>query len=292
MKKLRVLCSILLLVVGIMVISPVAAVLAQDGEEEVVEELTISSKHPKIEVTLGEKAEFEVELKYGGDILGDPRVFDLTVTGPKDWLTEITPKYPKDKKISAIQLLPGFQVGEQILVHAFPAYWLKPEPGEYTITLDAVSGDLKKSFNLTVEITATYQLDLVPTSERFSVPATAGRDNFFSIEIQNNGSAPIDEIKLSSSKPEEWTIEFTPNRVDSLPSFDFQTIDVNIKPPPRTIAGDYQITLMATGEQATATSLVVRVTVETPTVWAWVGIIIVVIVVAGLVITFRQFSRR
>jgi len=294
MKKARLIFCFILLLTGILVISQAAAVFAQDEEEKepIPPSVTITSKYPTVEVKSPEKAEFEVELKFGGDILGDPRVFDLIVTGPKDWLTEITPKYPKDKKISSIQLLPGFQVGEQILVHALPAYWIKPEPGDYTITLQAVSEDLSASIDLTTRVTAKYEVALLPTTERFSIPATAGKDNYFSIDLVNSGSAPIDEIKLSSSKPEEWTVVFTPNRVDSLPALDFQTIDVNVKPPPRTIAGDYQITLIATGEQATAESLKIRVTVQTPTIWAWVGIVIVIVVVVGLIITFRQFSRR
>jgi len=259
---------------------------------KIEEELEITAKYPKVEITSGEIAEFEVELKFIGEYGGVARVFDLVATAPKDWAVTITPSYPKDKKIASIQLLPGFGVGEKILVRTAPAYWLRPEPGEYPIILEATSGEVQGTFELTAVISAKYKLILVPTIERFNTPATAGKDNYFSIEVQNTGSTTIDDIKFSSSKPEDWTIKFEPNKVDTLPADDFQTIDVNIKPPPKTIAGDYVITLTASGNQTSADALDIRVMVETPTVWGWVGVIIVLAVIAGLVFIFRRFSRR
>jgi len=275
---------------GIVAISQPITVLAQD--ENVEESLEITAKYPKIEITSGETAEFEVELKLKGEIGGEARIFDLVVTAPKDWLTFISPTYPKDKKIASIQLLPGFGVGEKINVKVAPAYWLMPEPGDYPVTLEATSGELKSTYELTAVISAKYELILVPTIERFNTPATAGEDNYFSIEIYNTGSTTIDDIKFSSSKPEDWTIKFEPNKVDTLPADESQTIDVNIKPPKKTYAGDYVITLTASGNQASAGELDIRVMVETPTVWGWVGVAIVLVVVGGLVFIFRRFSRR
>jgi len=290
MKIARIVSCFLLLVVGIVAISQPSAVLAQD--ENIEAGLEISTKYPKVETTSGETAEFEVELKFKGEIGDEPRIFDLVVTAPKDWLTFISPVYPKDKKIASIQLLPGFSVGEKINIQVAPAYWLKPEPGDYKITLEATSGEVKGTYELTVVVTARYALILVPVTQRYDTKATAGKDNYFSIEVQNSGSAAIDDIKLSSSKPEDWAIKFSPDKVDSLAAGDFQTLDVNIKPPPKTIAGDYLITLIASGNKASAENISIRVTVETPTVWGWVGVIIVIIVIAGLVFTFRRFSRR
>ena len=290
MKIARIVSCFLLLVVGIVAISQPSTVLAQDKTIE--GELEIITKYPKVEIISGETAEFEVELKFKGEMLDEPRIFDLVVTVPKDWLTFISPVYPKDKKIASIRLQPGFAVGEKINIQTAPAYWLKPEPGDYKITLEATSGELKGSIELTAVVTARYALILVPVTQRYDTKATAGKDNYFSIEVQNSGSAAIDDIKLSSNKPEDWAIKFSPDKVDTLPAGDFQTLDVNIKPPPKAIAGDYLITLIASGNKASAENISIRVTVETPTVWGWVGVIIVIAVIAGLVFTFRRFSRR
>ena len=292
MRIIRLICCFYILFVGIMAISQPIAVLAQEGDETEQESVEISAKYPKVEITSGEIAEFEVELKLRGDLLDDARIFDMVVTAPKDWITFISPTYPKDKKIASIQLKPGFSAGEKINVRVAPPIGLKPEPGEYPITLELISEELKGTYELTTVISAKYVLDLVPTIGRFNTPITAGKDNLFAIEVQNNGSATVDKITLSSTKTEGWTIDFTPRKIDSLDAGDFVTVDVNIKPAPKTIAGDYIISISASGEKITADNLNIRVTVETPTVWGWVGVIVVLAVIAGLIVVFRRFSRR
>lgn len=293
MKIIGVVCCICLLVMGILAIAQPPAVFAQEEQLETQEQkLEMSAKYPKIEVTSGEVAEFEVELTLTGEMGAEARVFDLVATAPKDWDVIITPSYPKDKKITSIELIPGYTAGEKILVRAAPAYWLKPEPGEYPVTLEATSGEIHGSIELKVVIKAKYSLTLTPANELYNTKATAGKENTFSIKAQNDGSAAINEINFSPDKPTDWTLEFKPNKIDSLAAGASQTIDVNIKLPSKTIAGDYAITLKASGSQATAQNLDIRVTVETPTVWGWVGVIIVLAVIAGLVVTFRRFSRR
>lgn len=282
MNMTRMICVFFLLLAMSLVISP-ATILAQDEEEKI--ELTTS--YTKLEGTSGTSFEFEVELSYQGS---DARVFNLAATGPKDWMVYITPTYPKDKQILDIRLEPG-AYGEKINVTAVPPYWLMPEPGEYQITLEASSGEIKGTIDLTAVVTAKYTLSLTPTEERYNTSATAGKDNYFSVVVVNEGSATIDNITFSSSKPKGWTIEFSPDKIDSLNAGDFQTIEVNIKPPPKTIAGDYEITLRASGKQA-MDDINIRVTVETPTVWGWVGVGIIVLVIAGLAVIFMRFSRR
>ena len=166
-----------------------------------------------------------------------------------------------------------------------------PEPGEYPITVEASSGEIKGTINLTAIVTASYQMTLSTPDGRLNTTATAGKNNYFSVVVANTGSAAIDNITFSSDKPTGWTVEPTPEKIDSLAAGESKTIDVNIKPAAKTIAGDYQITLTANGKQ-TNDHMDIRVTVETPTVWGWVGIGIIVLVIAGLAYVFTRFSRR
>jgi uncharacterized membrane protein len=261
---------------------------------EQVETIEMRAIHPRIEAIAGGDFVFEVEFKYaGGDMMGESRSFELSHTAPKDWEVYMTPQFEKEKHISAIDIKPmGVTYGDKTRLVASAPFWPLPEPGEYKITLEAVSGDLKGSLEVTAVITARYNLLLAPSGERLNTTATAGRDNYFSIEVGNLGTAPIDKINFSSDKPEGWTIDFSPDKVDSLEALDMQTVDINIKPPPDTIAGDYMVTIRGSGVQATSTELNIRVTVETPTVWGWVGVAIIVVVIVGLVFIFMRFSRR
>jgi len=292
MRRFRILSILCLLIISMAVIFQPASILAQDEEETIPESLEMSAKYPKIEITSGGTAEFEVELNFTGEFGGEARVFDLVVIAPKDWGAFIRPSYSKDKKIASVQLSPGSSAGERILVQTVPAYWLKPEAGEYPVTLEATSGEVHASYELTVVVKAKYVLSLVPSAERYNTTATAGKDNYFSIEVQNSSSATMDDIKLSTSKPEDWLVVFTPEKIDSMAAGDSQTVNVNITPAAKTIAGDYLITITASGKQTSSDGINIRVTVETPTIWGWVGVIIVVVVIGGLVYTFRRFSRR
>jgi len=109
--------------------------------------------------------------------------------------------------------------------------------------------------------------------------------------VANTGTAAIDNITFSSYKPTGWTVEFTPEKIDSLAAGGGKTIDVNIKPGAKAIAGDYEVVLTANGRQGTD-DITIRVTVETPTIWGWVGVGIIVLVIAGLAYVFTRFSRR
>ncbi|MFC1931301.1 NEW3 domain-containing protein [Chloroflexota bacterium] len=249
--------------------------------------------YPTLEAIAGGEFVFEVEFLYTSARISDePVVFNLTTKVPQGWEIYMTPPYEKEKKLSAISLKPGFSFGDKTRVVVSPTFWPLPEPGEYEITLTADSGELQDTAEFTAIITAKYNLILIPTLERYNTTATAGKDNYFSIEAGNLGTAAIENISFSANKPQGWTVEFSPDKVDLLEALDSQTIDVNIKPPPETISGDYSITLKASGTQTTAMDLNVRVTVESPTIWGWVGIGIIVLVVAGLVVIFMRFSRR
>jgi uncharacterized membrane protein len=272
----------LLLVGSLLLVFSPTTVLAQE------EKVEIDPAFSKLEGTSGTTFQFPVTLKYTGDA---PKTFNLSVTGPQNWTVYITPDYPQDKMIRDIRLDPTSTVGEYIDVDAAPPAWLIPAPGEYKITLEVSSGTIIDTIQLTAVITASYNMSLTTPDNLLNTTAAAGKDNFFAIGISNTGSAPIDNITLSSDNPKGWTIEFAPGKINALNAGSSQMVTVNIKPPPKTIAGDYSITLTAGGNQISK-DIQIRVTVETPTVWGWIGVGIIILVFAGLAFVFIRFSRR
>jgi uncharacterized membrane protein len=243
-----------------------------------------------METIAGGEIEYDIELVYEHRG-GEDRSFDLIVTVPEGWDVYMTPQFEREKRISSITLEPSFGIGKTIRLKAISPFFPLPEPGDYTITLEAVSGELKGSFELTSVITAMYNMDIATESERFDTTAQAGKDNPFHIEVLNLGTAPIENITFSTSDPQGWDVDFSPEKIDSLSAFNSEMVEVNIKPPTETIAGDYMITITASGEQASE-RIEVRVTVETPTVWGWVGVGIIVLVIGGVAYLFMRFSRR
>jgi uncharacterized repeat protein (TIGR01451 family) len=277
--------ALFLLLASLLAIAQITPVIAQEPEESI----DLAPTFPSLEAISGSNFQFEVELRFTGS---EARVFELDAIAPQGWSVHMTPQFESERRISAIRLEPGLAGRTKIKVVAISPFFPLTDPGEYPITLEATSGGISGTTELTAVITARYDMALASTNELLNTTARAGSDNFFSIEVQNRGTAPIDNIQFSSIKPSGWTIDFNPEKIDSLPALDFQTVDVNIKPPTETIAGDYRITLRAKGEQAPQEEIEIRVTVETPTIWGWVGVGIIVIVIAGLTFLFIRFSRR
>jgi len=279
--KIRMIFGLCLVLASLLFIFPPAV----SAQQETIE---LSTPYTRLEATSGASFEFEIALNYTGT---EARRFDLSATGPQNWMTYITPSYPKDKMIGDILLEPGETYGQAIAVYTAPPSWLSPEPGEYKITVEVTSGEIKGTIDLTAVVTAKYGMSLATPDGLLNTKATAGKDNYFSVVVTNTGSAAIDNITLSTQKPSGWTVEFSPAKIDSLAAGTSTTIDVNIKPPPKTIAGDYGILISATAMQRSV-DLNIRVTVETPTIWGWVGVIIILLVIAGVGFVFMRFSRR
>lgn len=149
---------------------------------------------------------------------------------------------------------------------------------------------LSPSFILAQEVQTGLDLRLV--SGGFNDEINPGDDNLFFIEISNSSSETITNIKLSADKPKGWIVEFAPDTIDALGAGNYQTVDVNIKPPDNISKGRYTVTVIAdSAESRRVMSIFVRVEQGT-SVWLWVGAIVVALVITGFVIIFRRFGRE
>lgn len=304
--KLRRLISGLLLATLLCILLPLGA-LAEDGTTtttteppdtttttEVVPEISVKMEtdFPKVEINSGSQVSFSVRLYYTNNIDTAEREFDLVVKTPANWTGYVNST--SGTRIASMNLDPTYAYGTTVTVYGVPPSYVNPEPGDYTITLQMISGDLTDSIDLTAKVLAKYSITLVPsgTTPIYSTTANAGKEKIYSITLKNDGSATVENISLTYSGPSNWVVTFPETKIDSLDPGEEQVIDVKIKPAEKAIAGDYMITLTASGKQSVYKSIDVRVTVAVPSVWGVVGIIIIVIVVAGLAYIFMRFSRR
>ena len=296
MKKARLISFLIVLVMTLSILCLSGAALAQEETKpepeppKPADNITMSTQYPKIDAIATGNFQFSVVLNYKGN---KDRIFDLNTDIPQGWDVYITPQYETSKRISSISLKSSYSgVSETVQLTVTPKSWPIPDPGEYKIRFQAVSDNVVGSIDLTAKITAKYILTAMPANQRYDTRAKAGQDNNFSTKVLNTGTAAILNITFSSDKPEGWEITPRPEKIDILETLDERVVDFNIKPPPKTVAGDYMIYLTTSGKQASAEKMSIRVTVETPSVWGWVGIIIIVIVIVGLITIFMRFGRR
>jgi len=315
MSRIKVVCLITCIVFGLValfglvnqqvamaksreVISPGVVLLEQaappeEGTSEKPEEkIEFETKYPVLSGAADKTFAFEVKLTYvGGE---EARDFELDVEAPQGWMAYVCEStYKTENQISSIRLEPART--ETIGVIAMAPFWLYPEPGEYTIKLGAESEKIKGSFDLISKITARYDFSVRTKLEgnRLNIKAQSGKESCLPLEVINTGTAALNKVSFSSTKPEGWSVTFDPEKIESLAPGDSQEVEVTVKPPEKTIAGDYMITLKFGGDPSShANDLNIRVAVGTSTRWGLIGVAIVVAIIAGLAVAFARFGRR
>jgi uncharacterized membrane protein len=269
---------------------PAGSPLQAQAQEQVV----ISTKYPVLSGTATTQFSFSVELSYTGGT--EAKYFDLSLDGPDVFNYALTQSYGGDTNIVSVKLDPKSYTPEALQIKATPNIFNLPSPGEYTVTLTATSGNLKQSIDLKIVITARYGLQINTTGGVLSTQITPNKDNFFTINVTNTGTATLENINITSSvrgSPSNWEVTADPKQIDSLAPKAEKEVKINIKPPEKTISGDYEVTVTAKTEASNASDdVTIRVTALTQTIWGWVGVAIIVIVVAGLIAMFMFMGRR
>ena len=165
------------------------------------------------------------------------------------------------------------------------------EAGEYTIPISAISATETLESELTVVITGSYVLDLSTPSGLLSFDANAGRQTALTLTVTNSGNVDLQNVTLSSSTPDGWTVEFSQSSIDVLEAGATQEITAYVTPSDEAMSGDYVLTLSSQNSD-TSDSAEFRVTVKTETVWGVVGLLLIAAAVVGLGYVFRRYGRR
>jgi uncharacterized membrane protein len=279
----------LLLVAGLFVLMLVAPLVAW-AQEEKPPTFSLSPRFPSVVGKADSTFRFKIDMNYEA---AKNTVVNFSATAPQGWSVRILGGIPevdiREMRLEAFKSFP-----DAIDIELTPPRGNVAAPGEYTATLsakEAPPGTLQSTVELKAVVTARYQLVFGTEAGMLNTSVRPGQDNIFPLALRNGGTVALEKVTFSSSKPEGWSITFRPDSVDSIPVGGVQTVEAVIKPPERTIAGDYGITLFSQSENVSET-LQIRVTVLTPTIWGWVGALIAVAVIAGLGLVFWRFGRR
>lgn len=267
---------------------PILSPLSEEEPQSEGPPVELTCKFPTIEGIAGDIFEFEVYIQPSTDEYASK--YDFNVTAPPGWEAGVWGDYP-EKRVSSIDFRGERVHSETVKVKAVSLPGKRPEPGDYLITLELESGDIKASIDLTAVVTYRYEFSMFTETGRLNAQVKAGEDNHISILLINTGTGAIEDLALSSDKPEGWSVTFNPEKIDSLEPGLKREVDVVIKPPKKAIAGDYLTTLKA-GSEHGSDRLELRVTVLTSTLWGWAGIGIAAGVITGLVVLFRRLGRR
>jgi len=261
----------------------IAVTVSQKAEAEKKKAVTVTTSYPVLRGPTDATFEFSLEVN---NKLDKDKVYNLTSKGPENWEINFKPAY-EDKYISSLRLEKN---GSKSVAVEVKAYRLT-EAGEYPVNVRVGSGDAKAEAKLTIILTGTYKLDAGTPTGLLSLEAQKGKDANLSIYVKNTGSATNHNIKFISIKPENWKVEFEPEKIEALKPEELKQVEVTITPAEEALVGDYSVGLNVDGEKDQKT-MEMRVTVKASTAWGWIGIGIIVLVIVGLGGLFTWFGRR
>ena len=245
--------------------------------------LKMESQYPVLSGASSQTFKFSIELQNETD---DALTTALSALSPPGWRVHIKPQF-EDTQISSIALKKDST--ETLSVEITPPAQAKP--GDYPVTIKARSGPFQTENKLKITLTGTYDLRVGTSTGLLNTSITAGEKSQVVFRVGNAGTAPLRNLSFLSTKPENWTIEFKPDKVDSLEVDEVREIKTEILAPKRTIAGDYLLTVTSNSPDVNE-SIDFRVTVATTTLWGWIGFLIVFLVVLGLGAVFVRLGRR
>ncbi|MFO7706797.1 MAG: NEW3 domain-containing protein [Desulfobacterales bacterium] len=243
----------------------------------------LTTSYPVIRGPSNAAFEFSVEVDSR---LDKEAIFDLFAQGPAGWEVNFKPAY-ESKYISSLRIRPNQSQSIAVEVKPVPG----AAAGEYPITVRVASGEAKGEAGLTVMLTGTYDLEVGTPSGLLSLEAHQGKAANVSFYVKNSGTAANSNIRFMSFKPENWKVEFKPERIELIEPNALKQVEMVITPADEALVGDYSVAVKIDGEKASKT-LEFRIGVKASSVWGWVGIGIIVAVIAGLFGLFRAFGRR
>jgi uncharacterized membrane protein len=211
--------------------------------------------------------------------------FNLEAAGPRGW--DVSARPTTQQQAATVTVQPGSNAS--IEVRADPPDDAKA--GTYPVRVRATGPGTTLEADLAVEIVGTYNLEFSTTNERLNARGSAGRTSSVSLVVRNSGSAPLQGVTFSASPPSGWDVEFRPARLDLLPAGESRTVVARIRPSGDAVAGDYAVTLTASGGGKTST-VDLRFAVKTSGWWGFVGLLVIAAAVAALLYVFRRFGHR
>ncbi len=248
------------------------------------EDFTVTTSDPVLQGQTDAKFEFSLEVSNKSEV---DKSFNLSGQAPAKWEMNFKPAY-EQKQISSFRIKGGSS--QTVTVEVTPSR--DTQAGSFPILVSISSGDKKQDVKLTVVLTGIYKLDAGTPTGLLSLEALAGKPANLSVFVKNTGSAINKNVSFSSFKPENWKVEFKPEKIEALEPNALKQVEVTITPAAQALVGDYSVGVSVDGEKGSSKTVELRVSVKTSAAWGWVGIIIIVLVIAGLGGLFLWLGRR
>lgn len=245
--------------------------------------LSLKSRLPSLRGT--PRSSFEYTVTVGNDS-GKDLTVALSAQGPANFQTTFTEGFGSNE-ISSIPIEAGQT--KDIKVKVTPPRDVKA--GDYPVLVKVAAEGATADLRVTLQISGQGRLALTTKDGRLSGEAEVGKASTYTLVLNNDGTAAVDEIEMSGTVPTNWKVEFNPKTIATLAPNEKKEVQVLVTPGDKAIAGDYVASFRAAarGESSAADF---RITVTTSTLWGLVGIGIIAVALLVLLGAVARFGRR
>jgi len=245
--------------------------------------LKFTTDYPNVRGQPGNSFTFRFDLVNQAE---QERTVNFEATTPRDWEIVFKPGY-ESRQISSLPLKGNASQTINVDITA-PS---RIEAGDYKFIVRAIADNDRVEVPLVITIIGKPSLSLNTATGQLNTRVSVDAPAKMTLVLRNTGSAPLQNVTFSSYKPDGWEVTFEPDKLDTLAVGETKEVNMTIKASQRALAGDYMVTVTASGSQASE-SKEIRVTVETPTTWGLAAVGAIAVVVLGLAFVFARFSRR
>ncbi len=245
--------------------------------------LSLKSRLPSLRGT--PRSSFEYTVTVGNDS-GKDLTVALSAQGPANFQTTFTEGFGSNE-ISSIPVEAGQT--KDIKVKVTPPRDVKA--GDYPVLVKVAAEGATAELRVTLQISGQGRLALSTKDGRLSGEAEIGKASTYTLVLNNDGTAAVDEIEMAGTVPTGWKVEFNPKTVATLAPNEKKEVQVLVTPSDKAIAGDYVASFRATarGESSAADF---RITVTTSTLWGLAGLGIIAAALLVLLGAVARFGRR
>ncbi|PTN09971.1 alpha-galactosidase-like protein [Mangrovibacterium marinum] len=224
---------------------------------------------------------FKAKLNNSTD---EKQVYAMEAHAPRGWDVTFKANY---KQVASVNV--DENSAKDVSIEIKPPAQI--EAGTYKIPVVAATNSMTSQLDLTVVITGSYGMDLTTPNGLLSTKITAGDKKQVELVIRNTGSAPLEDIKLTSSKPSDWEVTFDPKAVIRIEPGKKATVQATVKASKNAIAGDYVTKFTAKTPEASSNAEF-RMSVRTPMILGGMGILIILVALGSVGFLFRKYGRR
>ncbi len=260
------------------------AVISRERSRLGTEDIQITTSYPVLRGQTDATFEFSLDVNNKTDA---DRTFNLAAQAPEKWEINFKPGY-EQKQISSLRIRGNSN--QTVAVSVTPPK--DATAGEYPVLVRISSGESKAEAKLMVVLTGIYKLEAATPTGILSTEAVTGKPTTVSLLVKNTGSAVNRTVNLSSFKPENWKVEFKPEKIEALEPNQIKQVEATITPAATALVGDYSVGLMVDGEKSSSKTVEMRVTVKAPTAWGWIGVGLIAVVIGGMGGLFAWLGRR